>query len=211
MLSTVSFSPKLVLLGDSGVGKTSLINHFVDSSYSATIGSTIGQNNVIKTVHRDGRTVKLAIWDTAGQEQFQALVPLYLTGASFVIIVFSVNCQESFNHVTFWLEKAKDKVPDADLVLVGNKIDVKERIVSISQGQGWASAHAIPYMETSALTGEGVNDVFDALIDGYLKRVRTGWQSMSEPNIYPYVELNVAYPEEAPRCCLSRREESSSV
>merc|ERR1712226_1673506 len=132
---------KLLLIGDSGVGKSCLLLRFADDSYLDSYISTIGVDFKIRTVEQDGKTIKLQIWDTAGQERFRTITSSYYRGAHGIIIVYDVTDQETFNNVRTWITEI-EKYSSAGVckILVGNKCDKEpQRQVSKEEGQEFAA------------------------------------------------------------------------
>jgi len=153
---------KLVLLGDAGVGKSSLLIRFADYEFSESHIATIGVDFRYRTVTIDDRVVKIQIWDTAGQEKFRTIVQAYYRGADGVIMVFDVTDSSSFDHVEEWLADV-DKHAEKDPVklLVGNKADLVEmRQVDEEVAQKFAEEHNIQFVETSAKTATNVSTAF---------------------------------------------------
>ncbi|CAI0437667.1 unnamed protein product [Linum tenue] len=137
---------KLLLIGDSSVGKSCLLLRFADDSYVDSYISTIGVDFKIRTVEQDGKTIKLQIWDTAGQERFRTITSSYYRGAHGIIIVYDVTEMESFNNVK---------------LLVGNKCDlVENKVVDTQTGQALADELGIPFLETSAKDSINVEQAF---------------------------------------------------
>jgi len=153
---------KLILLGDSGVGKSSLLARFADDQFKATYLTTIGMDFKAKIVDVNGKRIKLQIWDTAGQERFRSVAAGYYRSAQGIILVYDVTDQQSFDHVTSWIEQIDiNALPDVTKVLVGNKNDMSEtRVVALEQGQQLAAQHKMEFFETSAKLGTAVHDVF---------------------------------------------------
>ncbi|KAA0185675.1 Member Ras oncogene family RAB18A [Fasciolopsis buskii] len=158
---------KLLIIGDSGVGKSSLLMRYISDSFDNRVSATIGVDFRIKiTTVPDGSTVKLSIWDTAGQERFRTLTPNFYRGAHGALIVYDVSNRESFDRLTNWMEELKTFSNHADMVqmLVGNKIDQKPRQVTREEGIRFARLYNMPYSEASAKTSEGVNSLFFDLV-----------------------------------------------
>ncbi|XP_029963975.1 ras-related protein ORAB-1-like [Salarias fasciatus] len=156
---------KLLLIGDSGVGKSCLLLRFADDSYTDSYISTIGVDFKIRTVDMDGKTVKLQIWDTAGQERFRTITSSYYRGAHGIIIVYDVTEQESFDSVKRWLEEIERYAcENVSRLLVGNKADlVGRKTVAAAAAQDLASSLNIPFMETSAKSSQNVERCFLAM------------------------------------------------
>ncbi|KAL0231696.1 hypothetical protein GEMRC1_011100 [Eukaryota sp. GEM-RC1] len=155
---------KVVLVGDAGTGKTSLIQRFTRHSFNPSYSSTVGIDFFSKSIYFSDRdSVQLLLWDTAGQEKFSALVPSYLRDCSAAIIVFDVTDRKSYdNALSKWLTSVQDEQNDDILVvLVGNKVDLStQRVISTSELSSKASSLEIPYFECSARIGLNVKDLF---------------------------------------------------
>ncbi|CAD6243174.1 unnamed protein product [Miscanthus lutarioriparius] len=156
---------KLLLIGDSGVGKSCLLLRFADDSYLDSYISTIGVDFKIRTVEQDGKTIKLQIWDTAGQERFRTITSSYYRGAHGIIIVYDVTDQESFNNVKQWLNEIDRYASDnVNKLLVGNKSDLTaNRVVATETAKAFADEMGIPFMETSAKNATNVEQAFMAM------------------------------------------------
>ena len=153
---------KLLLIGDSGVGKSSLLLRFSDDTYETTSNSTIGVDFKIKTVNLDGRVAKLQIWDTAGQERFRTITSSYYRGAHGIIVVYDVTDAESFDNVRKWLNEIdKNATQDVQKLLVGNKCDlVAKKVVDYGTAKELASDMDMPFLETSAKNSSNVEAAF---------------------------------------------------
>ncbi|ELA42412.1 small GTP-binding protein domain protein [Vittaforma corneae ATCC 50505] len=121
---------KIILIGDSGVGKTSLMTRFTDKSYKPSSSATIGVDFKIKTIDLNGTKVKLQIWDTAGQERFRAVVSNYYRGAHGIFVVFDMLNKTSFDHLSEWLAELEKKnaTNTAEIMVLGNKVDDQENV-----------------------------------------------------------------------------------
>ncbi|OXB71905.1 UNVERIFIED_CONTAM: hypothetical protein H355_004784 [Colinus virginianus] len=152
---------KLLLIGDSGVGKSCLLLRFADDTYTESYISTIGVDFKIRTIDLDGKTVKLQIWDTAGQERFRTITSSYYRGAHGIIIVYDVTDRESFNNVKNWMvEIDKYAMEGVSKLLVGNKCDLSaKRAVSYEEGKEFADSCNIRFVETSAKNAHNVEQV----------------------------------------------------
>lgn len=153
---------KLLLIGDSGVGKSCLLLRFSDDTYSETYISTIGVDFKIRTIKLDGKHIKLQIWDTAGQERFRTITSSYYRGAHGIIIVYDVTDSKSFANVQFWLDEvAKYADQNVCRLLVGNKCDlVSKREVSKEVAQNFADKVSITLIEASAKESQNVEEAF---------------------------------------------------
>eukprot|EP00005_Dracoamoeba_jomungandri_P003041 CAMPEP_0174260298 /NCGR_PEP_ID=MMETSP0439-20130205/9526_1 /TAXON_ID=0 /ORGANISM="Stereomyxa ramosa, Strain Chinc5" /LENGTH=199 /DNA_ID=CAMNT_0015344513 /DNA_START=62 /DNA_END=661 /DNA_ORIENTATION=- len=158
---------KVILLGDSGVGKTSLMDRYVNKKYSAQYKATIGADFLTKEVEVDGRLVTLQIWDTAGQERFQSLGNSFYRGADCCILVYDVQVPKTFESLDNWktefLAQANISNPQSyPFCVLGNKIDVDEdkKMVTTKTGQGWCEENNCPFYETSAKEATNVDQAF---------------------------------------------------
>ncbi|KAH0792235.1 small GTP-binding protein [Histomonas meleagridis] len=165
---------KVVLLGTTMVGKTSIVTRVTSGEFDPSIKPTIGACYASKSFDVNGRTVKLQIWDTAGQERFKTLVPMYYRGAKVAVIVFSVTDSASLGEIDFWATGVKSGTsPPPVLFVIGNKIDlVDERVVSTEQGQEVASKHGAEYFEISATTGDNVDKMIMRVAEVALSQVK---------------------------------------
>lgn len=155
---------KLLLIGDSGVGKSCLLLRFTDDTYTESYISTIGVDFRIKTMVIDGKVVKLQMWDTAGQERFRTIVASYYRGSHGIIITFDVGDRTSFNNIPKWLQEIRmHAIPEAHKILVGNKCDIKDRAVSKEEGEELAKSINVSYIETSAKTSTNIDLLFKTL------------------------------------------------
>jgi len=153
---------KLLLIGDSGVGKSSLLVRFSDDTYSESYISTIGVDFKIRTIDIDGKSVKLQIWDTAGQERFRTITSSYYRGAHGIIIVYDVTDKESFQNVKHWLQEI-DKYANEGVMklLVGNKSDLQsKKVVTYDEAKELADSLGIGFLETSAKNSHNVEQGF---------------------------------------------------
>ena len=153
---------KLLIIGDSGVGKSCLLLRFSDDIFTDSFISTIGVDFKIKTVEIDGVKIKLQIWDTAGQERFRTITSSYYRGAHGIIVVYDVTDHKSFDNITKWLKEIDTFAgPTVQKLLVGNKCDlVNERNVSVEEGKALAEGLKVPFVETSAKNSTNVEQAF---------------------------------------------------
>jgi Rab family protein len=168
---TDSTPVKLVLLGDTEVGKTSIVSQYLSGSIPESLNSTIGAAFVTKTVTFEKRTFELLIWDTAGQEVYRGLAPMYYRSAAIALIVYDITNAESYNAVDFWIRELRANVEESIVILVcGNKIDLEDRrLVDGLQASAAAVEKGCLYAEASAVTGAGVEKAFQATLTAYVK------------------------------------------
>jgi len=153
---------KLLLIGDSGVGKSCLLLRFADDTYTESYISTIGVDFKIRTIDLDAKTIKLQIWDTAGQERFRTITSSYYRGAHGIIVVYDTTDLESFNNVKQWLHEIDRYASEnVNKLLVGNKSDLtSKRAVSFDQAKEFADSLGIEFIETSAKNSTNVEKAF---------------------------------------------------
>ncbi|KAJ2780960.1 ras GTPase [Coemansia javaensis] len=153
---------KLLLIGDSGVGKSCLLLRFADDTYTESYISTIGVDFKIRTIELDGKTVKLQIWDTAGQERFRTITSSYYRGAHGIIVVYDVTESESFGNVKQWLQEIDRYASEGvNKLLVGNKSDLADkRAVDFTEAQEFAKSLNLSFLETSAKDSSNVENAF---------------------------------------------------
>ena len=157
-----SIQCKLVLLGASNSGKTSLITRLVSNEFSPDILATLGAGLSTSDFTVNNQTVKLNIWDTAGQENYKSLAKIYYRDAKVVFLVFDITSSDSMKELDYWIEEMSSiSIDDKILFIIGNKIDMEDqRVVSNEEGQEYANKHKATYIETSAKTGENVVKAF---------------------------------------------------
>ena len=153
---------KLVLLGDTGVGKSSLVLRFVRNTFIDYAEPTIGAAFLTQTVQLDDRIVKFEVWDTAGQERYRSLAPMYYRDAPSAVIVYDITNRETFMLAKEWVDKLKaEAAVNVVIALAGNKCDlVSRRQVSVEEAQRYAEENNIIFFETSAKTKRNVEEIF---------------------------------------------------
>ena len=163
---------KIVIVGQSSVGKTALINQYMNKIFIDAAITTIGTDKFIKIEKINNSEIKLNIWDTAGQERFRSLSPLFLKGSNIVIMVYDITNKESFDELdTFWLEKIKDNTKNIILGLAANKSDLYEReVVTIEEGKDFAKNNDAIFFETTAKNYESTRLLFIELVTKYIEK-----------------------------------------
>ena len=154
---------KIIILGTSSVGKTSMIKHWVKGKFPERTSPTIGSAYSEVTYDFHGKQHKIQLWDTAGEENYKSMIPIYARGASAAIIVFSLDKKQSFEDVEEWM-KLLDIIPNVQIWIVGNKSDIEHKEVDSAEAGAFAESHFASYCETSALTGDGLDEMFQAVI-----------------------------------------------
>jgi len=152
---------KILLIGDSGVGKTSMLVRFTDNTFSEPFISTIGVDFRIKTISIGGKTIKLQLWDTAGQDRFRSITNTLFRGTDGILMIYDITHPESFTHIQYWISQIDTFAPrTVRKMLVGNKCDMTGRQVMAKQAKELADELNIEFMETSAKSATGLDDVF---------------------------------------------------
>ena len=154
---------KIIFLGDQAVGKSSILNRFSQDKFEQEYQATIGLDFHSKNATINGANIRLLLYDTAGQEKFKSLIPMYIRDANIIIVVYDITIKDSFTHTSHWVNETKDlKREDAIFVLVGNKIDLNDkRQVSSQEGQNYANEKEFIFFEVSARTGQGIQELFN--------------------------------------------------
>jgi len=194
---------KLLLIGDSSVGKSCLLLRFADDSFVDTYISTIGVDFKIRTVDLNGKTVKLQIWDTAGQERFRTITSSYYRGAHGIIIVYDVTDMESFNNIKQWLSEIDRYASDnVCKLLVGNKCDlVDSKVVETEKAKAFADSLGIPFIETSAKESINVEEAFLTMSSEIKKRMATQPTVERRPTVH--VHMKGQPIQQKSSCCSS--------
>lgn len=166
---------KLVLIGDSGVGKSCLLLRFADDSFTETYVSTIGVDFRFRTLDIDGKQIKLQIWDTAGQERFRTITSAYYRGADGIIVVYDITHRESFEHVDDWLREASRYAKEGVMkMIVGNKSDRDaDRQVSVEDGSQLADKNGMEFIETSSRNATNVDAAFRLIAQQLIQLKKT--------------------------------------
>ena len=157
---------KIIFLGDQYVGKSSILNRFYQDKFEPDYQATIGLDFHSKNVEIKGTAIRLLLYDTAGQEKFKSLIPMYIRDANIIIVVYDITNKDSFIHTEHWVNETKDlKRDDAIFVLVGNKIDLEDkRTVTSKEAENFANEKGFLFHEVSAKTGEEVQELFTSVI-----------------------------------------------
>ncbi|XP_028833540.1 ras-related protein Rab-13-like isoform X1 [Denticeps clupeoides] len=173
MAKKYDFLFKLLLIGDSGVGKTCLIIRFAEDNFNSTYISTIGIDFKVKTIDVDGKKVKLQIWDTAGQERFKTITTAYYRGAMGIILVYDITDEKSFENIQNWMKSIKENASaGVSRMLLGNKCDIEtKRKVPKEVGVKLAKDHGISFFETSAKSSICVEESFFLLARDILFKI----------------------------------------
>lgn len=168
---------KILLIGETGVGKSSILLQFTEGYFNESLPTTIGVDFKVRVVEGTGsdgltKRVKVTLWDTAGQERFRTLNSSYYRGAQSVVLVYDVTRRPTFECLQSWLKEVREYCPDGGgtlvQMLVGNKIDM-DRVVQRSEGEDFARQHGMLFMEASAKTQEGIAQIFQEAVNKILE------------------------------------------
>lgn len=173
---------KYIIIGETGVGKSCLLLQFTDKRFQHVHDMTIGVEFGSRTIELNHQLIKLQVWDTAGQEAFRSITRSYYRGACGALLVYDISRRDSFEHVTKWLEEAKQNSnPNIVIMLVGNKKDLEhKRQVSYEEGQSFAQQHGLVFIEASAKTGESVDETFVTVAVAVLDKLQRGVFNMND-------------------------------
>ncbi|KAK3314931.1 ras GTPase [Apodospora peruviana] len=182
---------KVVLIGDSGVGKSNLLSRFTRNEFNLDSKSTIGVEFATRSIQVDSKTIKAQIWDTAGQERYRAITSAYYRGAVGALLVYDISKHQTYENVTRWLKELRDHA-DVNIVimLVGNKSDLRHlRAVPTEEAKNFASENHLSFIETSALDATNVELAFQNILTEIFRIVSSktlDGPGMSDgPNIGP--------------------------
>ena len=197
---------KLIFLGDQSVGKSCILNRFLNDTFIADYQATIGLDFQSKNVQIDNQDIHLLLYDTAGQGKFRSLIPMYTRDANIILLVYDISNRDSFTNLTHWLKDLTNvNMEEVILCIVANKIDlVDKRVVTNEEGQKFADEHDFIFQEISAKTGDGFSDLFYKQL---FEKIRTkfrpsGQQPASEINDIKFnidQEENRSSPKK--KCC----------
>jgi len=200
---------KIVLIGDSAVGKSNLLARFTKGTFNADSKSTIGVEFATKNVVVDGKTIKAQIWDTAGQERYRAITSAYYRGAVGALVVFDITSQQSYDNVERWLAELKDHADqNIKVMLVGNKSDLTHlRAVTSDISTRYARKNELSFLETSALNANNVDTAFIQLITEIYQTLHKKIDTEEKPAVtvgsQVKLDITTAEPKASPKqtCC----------
>ena len=189
---------KLLTLGETEVGKTSIVLRYSDDKFHDNKIATIGIDFKIKIIKKGNEKIKVSIYDTAGQERFKNIVKHYYKGANGVLLIYDITKRDTFEKLEFWLEDLKensDNLNNLFIYLIGNKNDLEERReVDFEEANNFAKEKNIPYIEVSAKTGNNIKKLFDEMIKGTLTKIITN--EKKENNLSNSINLSFLENEE---------------
>ena len=197
---------KLIFLGDQGVGKSCILNRFLNDTFIEEYQTTIGLDFQSKNVQIDNQDIHLLLYDTAGQEKFRSLIPMYTRDANIIILVYDISNRDSFSNLSHWLKDLTNvNMEEVILCVVGNKIDLNDkRVVNKEEGEKFAEERGFIFQEISAKTGDGFSDLF---YKNLFEKIRTkfrpgGQQPTSEVKDIKFnIEQEAKKNETKKGCC----------
>jgi small GTP-binding protein len=198
------FKLKIVVVGDSGVGKTNLIRRFIQDDFQSNSKATVGVEFFSKSFKINDNVFKIEIWDTAGQERYKSITAAYYKGAKGGLVVYDVTSKTSFDNVDNWVSEIKEKAStDMKTMMIGNKIDLKdERAVSTEEALEKAKLLELPLMEASALDSTNVKQAFYDLLKEMYKEVKKTIDVVEQAEKQNEgVQLDTNQPDKKKGCC----------
>ena len=197
---------KLIFLGDQSVGKSCILNRFMSDTFTEEYQATIGLDFQSKNVQIDNQDIHLLLYDTAGQEKFRSLIPMYTRDANIILLVYDICSKDSFNHLSDWLNDLTNiNKDDVIFAVVGNKIDLEDkREVTKEEGSNYAKEHDFIFAEVSAKSGDGFSELFyKNLFEKIRIKFRPGGQQpTSEVKDIRYnIEQDAKKNETKKKCC----------
>ena len=189
---------QLLIIGDSTVGKTSLLGRYANDIFNINYLATIGLENFTKDEIIDGKKVRIKIWDTAGQEKFQSLTKGFFRNAQGIMVVYDVTNSETYQNIKYWTQSIKthlgSDIESIAVIIIGNKIDCNEREIKKQEAEAYSAQLGYKYFETSAKTGENVNSTIKYLVKEVLKLNSNKAKSLNGSNII------ITRPKEETNC-----------
>ncbi|XP_065882440.1 ras-related protein Rab-13-like [Dysidea avara] len=199
---------KVLICGDSAVGKTSILTRLVSNKFRVAHIRTLGVDFMMKYITVQGQRVQLKIWDTAGQEEFDAITSQFFKRAQGVLLAYDVTNSRSFHSgLPKWIKKLKENIPQFEdakvpIVLIGNKIDLEDqRVISHSEGLKFAQQHDMAYYETSCATSINITEAVCGLVERIMEEVSATSQSMTESQLSPKEDAEKKHSIELSKSC----------
>ena len=192
---------KVLLLGDSSVGKTCFLKKYTDKTFQDIHMSTIGLDYRLKSMTlKSGKKIKLQIWDTAGQDRYRSITKNYYKGANGIILIYDITNVETYNNVENWISQIKEESsPNVIIYIVGNKIDMEnERKVTTEEGKKIADDYKLPFIETSAKSDININETFEDLVE----RIDVVYSQLeTAPGVVPISGNKLVKENNKKKCC----------
>ncbi|XP_070500008.1 ras-related protein Rab-4B [Chironomus tepperi] len=197
---------KFLIIGSAGSGKSCILHNFIENKFKEDSSHTIGVEFGSRVVNVGGKTIKLQIWDTAGQERFRSVTRSYYRGAAGALLVYDVTSRDSFNTLSNWLTDTRNLAsPNIIIILVGNKKDLEEqREVTFLEASNFAQENDLIFLETSAKTGENVEESFLKCAKTILAKIETGEIDIESPS------SGIQFSDQAIRNNIQNRQKASA-
>ena len=203
---TAKYIIKILTLGDTLVGKSSIVLRFSDNRFDDNQLATIGIDYKTKYIKVKDASVKVLLWDTAGQEKFRNIARQYYKGANGVLLIYDVCDRKTYERIGFWMDELKqnNEIEQLYIILVGNKIDLEEkRVVTREEAEKYAEDNNINYLEVSAKTGEGILDLFNEVTKGTMDKVFNDQDNNEDKEkIKTYLDTNNNRKRKKKKCCM---------
>ena len=181
MASNYNFLLKYIIIGDPSVGKSNLLMKFAHNKFTEEYQATIGVEFGAKNIEINNKIYRIQIWDTAGQENFRSITRAYYKNSVCAMVVYDITRRESFDHIVNWIEDVHNQSPKTiTIVLIGNKIDLEDkRVVSYDEGNDFAIKNGIIFTETSAKSGEGVEEIFKKSAEEIENKIKQNYYDLN--------------------------------
>ena len=177
---------QLLIIGDSTVGKTSILSRYTNGTFNPNYLATVGLDNFTKDETIDNKIIRIKIWDTAGQERYKSLTNSFFRNTQGIIIVYDVTNAETFENLKYWIQSIKNnmdsQIENIPIIIIGNKIDVEKREIQFNEAESFGKSYNYPYFETSAKTGENIEEAILFLIKQMIK-INSGIKEEEKNNI----------------------------
>ena len=185
---------QLLIIGDSTVGKTSILNRYTKGEFNPNYLATLGIDFFKKDEILNGKTIRIKIWDTAGEERYKSLTQGYFRNAEGIIIVYDVSNKDTFDNLKFWIQSIKTHInidkQNIPSIIIGNKIDLPEREVSKDEGKNFAREEKMEYFETSAKSGDGIDESIKCLAYKVINKSNNNSKDKKEKNLEIKIDVN---------------------
>ena len=181
MANNYNFLLKYIIIGDPSVGKSNLLMKFAHNKFTEEYQATIGVEFGAKNIEINNKIYRIQIWDTAGQENFRSITRAYYKNSVCAMVVYDITRKESFDHIVNWIEDVHNQSPKTiTIVLIGNKIDLEDkRAVSYDEGNDFAIKNGIIFTETSAKSGEGVEEIFKKSAEEIENKIKQNYYDLN--------------------------------
>ena len=205
--SSFDYLLKIIIVGDSTVGKSNFLFRFVDDKFSRVYQTTVGIDTKSKicTLPKLKKNVKLQLWDTAGQERYMSLNKIFFQKVQGIILMYDITQRDTFDNLSKWIKLINETTYKVPVILVGNKIDIEEeRIIREEEGKNFANENGYLFCETSALSGKNVNNVFYELSEKIISTFENSFDvNLSESDFMDIKDIKKKRNRETrqERCC----------